>query len=85
LEQKLSTLRDTEKVVQFGDKFRIQVRNASESIPLLTDFARENALTIVSINTLTPSLEDVFVEVTGLSPEIMATEKEQKKKVANLG
>jgi len=30
-------------------------------------------------------LEDVFVEVTGLSAEIMATEKEQGKKAANLG
>ena len=85
LEQKLSTLRNTEKVVQFDDKFRLHVRNTSETIPLLTDFARENGLNIVSINTLSPSLEDVFVEVTGLSAEIMATEKEQKKKAANLG
>jgi ABC-2 type transport system ATP-binding protein len=85
LEQKLSTLRNTEKVVQFGDKFRLHVKNTSESVPLLTDFARENGLNIVSINTLNPSLEDVFVEVTGLSAEIMATEKEQGKKAANLG
>lgn len=85
LEQKLRSLRDTEKVVQFGDKFRLHVRNTSEAVPLLADFARENGLKIVSINTLSPSLEDVFVEVTGLSAEIMATEKEQGKKAANLG
>lgn len=85
LEQKLSNLRDTEKVVQFGDKFRLHVRNTSEAVPLLADFARENGLKIVSINTLSPSLEDVFVEVTGLSAEIMTTEKEQGKKAANLG
>ena len=85
LEQKLSSLRDTEKVVQFGDKFRLHVGNTSEAVPLLADFARENRLKIVSINTLSPSLEDVFVEVTGLSAEIMANEKEQGKKAANLG
>ena len=85
LEQKLSSLRNTGKVVQFGDKFKLHVRSTSEAVPLLADFARENGLKIVSINTLSPSLEDVFVEVTGLSAEIMASEKEQGKKAANLG
>jgi hypothetical protein len=51
----------------------------------LVDFARENGLKIISINTLNPSLEDAFVEMTGLSSEVMATEKEQGKKVASLG
>jgi ABC-2 type transport system ATP-binding protein len=85
LEQKLGSLENFEKVVQFGDKFRLHVRNTSEAVSLLADFARENGLRIVSFNTLSPSLEDVFVEVTGLSAEIMTTEKEQGKKAANLG
>lgn len=85
LEQKLSSLKGLEKVVQFGDKFRLHVRSTSEAVPLLGDFARDNGLKIISINTLNPSLEDVFVEMTGLSPEIMANEKEQGKKVANVG
>jgi ABC-2 type transport system ATP-binding protein len=84
LEDKLARLRQT-KVVQFGDKFRLHVRNTSEAVPLLVDFAKENGLKIISINTLSPSLEDVFVEITGLSAEVMATEKEQIKKVANVG
>jgi ABC-2 type transport system ATP-binding protein len=85
LEQKLTDLKDLEKAVQFGDKFRLHVKNTSEAVPLLADFAKENGLKIISINTLSPSLEDVFVEMTGLSAEIMATEKEQSKKAANLG
>jgi ABC-2 type transport system ATP-binding protein len=85
LEQKLSSLKGLEKAVQFGDKFRLHVRSTSEAVPLLGDFARENGLNIISINTLNPSLEDVFVEMTGLSPEIMKNEKEQGKKVANVG
>ncbi len=85
LEHKLANLKDVEKVLQFGDKFRLHVRDASEVVPLLVDLARENGLKIVSINTLSPSLEDVFVEMTGLSAEVMANEKEQGRKAANLG
>jgi ABC-2 type transport system ATP-binding protein len=85
LERKLASLEYSSKVVQVGDKFRLHVRNTSEAVPLLVDFARENGLKIISINTLNPSLEDAFVEMTGLSSEVMATEKEQGKKVASLG
>ena len=85
LEHKLASLKYVSKAVQVGDKFKLHVRNTSETVPLIIDFARENGLKIVSINTLNPSLEDAFVEMTGLSPEVMATEKEQGKKVASLG
>jgi ABC-2 type transport system ATP-binding protein len=85
LERVLASLEYLSKVTQVGDKFRLHVRNTSEAVPLLVDFARENGLKIVSINTLNPSLEDAFVEMTGLSPEVMATEKEQGKKAASLG
>jgi ABC-2 type transport system ATP-binding protein len=74
-----------EKAEQLGDKFRLHVRDTTEVVHHLSDFAKENNLKIISINTLTPSLEDVFVEVTGLNPEILKTEKDQGKKAANLG
>ena len=85
LESKLASLGGLEKVAQFGDKFRLHFKSTSEAIPLLVDFAKENSLKIVSVNTLSPSLEDVFVELTGLSAEIMKIDKEQGKKAANLG
>jgi ABC-2 type transport system ATP-binding protein len=85
LEHKLVEMKDVENIVQFGDKFRLHMKNVSEAIPLLVDFARGNGLKIVTINTLSPSLEDVFVELTGLSADVMATEKEQVRKAANLG
>ncbi len=85
LESKLKILPELEKVVEFGDKFKLHYKNATEVIPLLVGFAKENGLKIVSVNTLNPSLEDVFVELTGLSVEIMKSEKEQGKKAANLG
>ncbi|HUK85611.1 MAG TPA: ATP-binding cassette domain-containing protein [Candidatus Acidoferrum sp.] len=85
LENKLTILRDIEKVKQFGDKFRLHFKSPSQAIPLIVDFAKDNNLKIISINTLNPSLEDVFVELTGLSAEVMKIEKEQGKKAVNLG
>jgi ABC-2 type transport system ATP-binding protein len=85
LEPKLAQLECVSRVVQAGDKFTLHVTNTSEAAPLLVDFARENSLKIVSISTLNPSLEDAFVEMTGLNPDVMKTEKEQVKKGASLG
>jgi ABC-2 type transport system ATP-binding protein len=85
MEHRLTSLKSVSKVVQVGDKFRLHVRNTSEAVPLLIDFAREKSLNIISINTLKPSLEDAFVEITGLSLDLMATEREQPKKVVSLG
>jgi hypothetical protein len=48
-------------------------------LPVVFDFAKENNLKIISINTLKPSLEDAFITLTGLRPEIMSLEKEQMK------
>ena len=87
LNDKLRSLEKVSNVSRVGDKFRLHVEDASEVVPLLIDFARENNLRIISINTLKPSLEDAFVEITGLSPEVMATEKEQvrREKSASVG
>jgi ABC-2 type transport system ATP-binding protein len=85
IEQKLSRIEMFERVMQSGDKFRIHVSDISEAVPALADFAKVNSLKIISFNTLSPSLEDVFVELTGLSAEIMKNEKEQGKKAATLG
>ena len=72
--KRLSYVRD---VVAAGDKFRLYVEDPSETLPLIFDFAKENHLRIVSINTLKPTLEDAFVKLTGLRPEILSVEKEQ--------
>jgi ABC-2 type transport system ATP-binding protein len=85
LEDKLANLSGLEKIVQFGDKYRLHFKSTSESIPLIVDFAKENTLKIISLNTLSTSLEDVFVELTGLSAGVMKNEKEQGKKATNLG
>jgi ABC-2 type transport system ATP-binding protein len=77
LDDKLQRLNHVSSVSRVGDKFRIHAEDASEVVPTLIDFGRENNMKIISINTLKPSLEDAFVKITGLSPDVMATEKEQ--------
>jgi ABC-2 type transport system ATP-binding protein len=84
VEHQLKDLKYVSGVSRVGDKFRLYVEDASEAIPMLIDFCRRN-LKIVSINTLRPSLEDAFVKITGLSPEVMAIEKEHAKKGESLG
>jgi ABC-2 type transport system ATP-binding protein len=80
LDDKLRGLSYVSDVSRLGDKFRLYVEDASEVILSLVDFARKSNLKVISINTLKPSLEDAFVKFTGLSPEVMAAEKEPIKK-----
>jgi ABC-2 type transport system ATP-binding protein len=77
---KLERLNNVKKVMKIGDKFKFFVENPSEFVPIIIDFARENNLKVISINTLRPSLEDAFVKITGMSTEIMTNEKELVKK-----
>lgn len=79
LEDRIRGLNYVTEILRLGDKLRLYVKDASEAIPLLIDFARENNLRILSISTLKPSLEDAFIKITGLSPEAMMIEKEQFK------
>jgi len=86
LQAKLQDLGHVSDVVKVGDKYRLHVEDISEAVPLLTDFAQKNRLRIISINTLMPSLEDAFVRITGLSPDVMKSEEQVKKeKGGNVG
>jgi ABC-2 type transport system ATP-binding protein len=86
LEANLQGISSVIRVMKVGDKYRLHVEDTSEAVPLLGDFARDNDLKVISINTLKPSLEDAFVRITGLSPEVMATgEPTKKEKGGNVG
>ena len=47
-----------------GDKFRLYTADIHRVLYHLTDYAKANDLHIVTLNTLGPSLEDVFVKLT---------------------
>jgi ABC-2 type transport system ATP-binding protein len=79
LEEKLSSLSCVSDILTQGDKCVLSVDDASQAIPSLVDFANQNNLKIISINTLKPSLEDAFVKLTGLSSEVLTIEKEPIK------
>jgi ABC-2 type transport system ATP-binding protein len=53
------------KLVKMGDKWRLYTEDPSTLLPHVVDTARSHNLRIVSLSTLGPSLEDVFLEITG--------------------
>jgi ABC-2 type transport system ATP-binding protein len=62
----LSHLPMVNEAQKAGDKFKLYSENPSELIDVVVDYAQKNELKIVSIATLGPSLEDVFIRLTGL-------------------
>ncbi len=61
----LKVLSGVNTQVKTGDKWRMYTDDPSALLPQLLRYAEENDLRIVSLNTLAPSLEDVFLEITG--------------------
>jgi ABC-2 type transport system ATP-binding protein len=57
------------EVEKCGDKYRLHTKNVPNTLSQIWKFSSSNMLTITSVNTLSPSLEDVFVELTGLTTE----------------
>ena len=71
----LKELPGSREVVKEGDKFRLFTDDPSSVLALVWKYSESNNLKIITINTLGPSLEDVFVNLTGIRP---ATEEPQR-------
>ena len=63
--QSLSEISHIKELKKEGDKFIAYTDNVNGLIHSLTNFAGLNGLKIVTLNTRDPSLEEVFVELTG--------------------
>ncbi|HIC89496.1 MAG TPA: DUF4162 domain-containing protein, partial [Anaerolineae bacterium] len=61
----LAALAGVTSSVKLGDKWRLYTEDPSTLLPQVMDYARTNGLRVVSLSTLSPSLEDVFLEITG--------------------
>lgn len=61
----LKTLPGVTHSVKMGDKWRLYTERPAGLLPEIVDYARSRDLEVVSLNTLGPSLEDVFLEITG--------------------
>lgn len=53
-----------------GDKYRLHTENVPQLLSEIWKYALAKSLMINTVNTLGPSLEDVFVEITGITPEV---------------
>jgi len=63
--ESLAALPGVTTSVKMGDKWRLYTEKPPALLPLLIDYARSHGLQVISLNTLGPSLEDVFLEITG--------------------
>lgn len=61
----LSAMPGVIDVIKMGDKWRLYTEEPSALLPKLMAYAESNELKVVSLNTLAPSLEDVYLEITG--------------------
>ncbi len=61
----LEALLGATTVVKMGDKWRLYTDDPSTLLFQVMDYARSRELRVVSLSTLGPSLEDVFLEITG--------------------
>ena len=67
----LKALKELPKVseaVKEGDKFRLFTDDPASVLASTWDYAQSNKLKLITVNTLGPSLEDVFVKLTGIRP-----------------
>jgi len=63
--QALGALPGVTAVIKMGDKWRLYTEDPSALLPHVIRYAEERGLRVVSLSTLGPSLEDVFLEITG--------------------
>ena len=64
-----SVLSSTLKVERMGDKVKIYTKDPDKTVKELVRYAEREKLRIVSLRTLSPSLEDVFMELVGGSDD----------------
>lgn len=64
--EELSRLSMVNEAQKAGDKFKLYTEEPSEVINAVMAYAHAHNLKVISITTLGPSLEDVFIKLTGL-------------------
>lgn len=64
----LGEIPDVSEVLKEGDKFRLFTNDPSGLLASAWSYAQKNNLKLITVNTIGPSLEDVFVKLTGIRP-----------------
>ena len=66
----LKTFQGVTDVAKRGDKYRLYTEDPPSVLSSIWQHASANNLQILTVNTLGPSLEDIFVKLTGITPEM---------------
>jgi len=78
LPKELELLPGVEKATLIEDKIHLLGQSVHQAIPQIVNHLSEKKIQILSIKTLTPTLEDAFVKLTGVEAEVMRVDKPQK-------
>jgi len=76
LSSELTAFPQVSTVVKNGDKWRLYTENPAALLPEIINFVSQNQLQIISLNTLAPSLEDVYLQITGGQIGVVQPEKD---------
>jgi len=79
--KELEALPLVSETVKQGDKFKLFTHDPSSVLVSVWNYAQSKNLKLVTVNTLGPSLEDVFVNLTGIKP---ATSREEREKIGQV-
>jgi ABC-2 type transport system ATP-binding protein len=78
LKNRLLLMEGIEKILIDENQIRFQTKSIDQVTPHIIKLIEEQGAKIQSINTLSPSLEDAFVKLTGLDSELMKIDKPVK-------
>lgn len=74
----LAALPGVSTPVKMGDKWRLYTDDPSALLPQVMDYAYSHELRVVSLSTLGPSLEDVFLQITGQQVGVVRHDRREK-------
>jgi ABC-2 type transport system ATP-binding protein len=78
LKNRLLSLSGIEKISIDGNRIRFYTKNINQVIPGIIKLFEEQGARMETINTLSPTLEDAFVTLTGLDSDLMKIDKPTK-------
>jgi ABC-2 type transport system ATP-binding protein len=65
------------EVRRVGEKWNLYTDQPDLAIPAVVDWTRAHQLTIANLNMVEPTLEEVFLHITGLSPQTRPADEAQ--------
>jgi ABC-2 type transport system ATP-binding protein len=78
LKNKLLFMEGIEKILISENRIRFHTKKLDQVTPPVIKVLEEQGVKIKTINTLSPTLEDAFVKITGLDSELMKIDKPMK-------